>query len=132
MLEFLCGRIYHKVANVRAQAYVTPTAYQWYFILCFLFHTQESTEEVSSGLPFLADLALGLSVLGCTMLHLLYHGPEKSKEEISCEHLLKSKLLQRYNLKEILKFFHMINTGVKIILNFVTTVLFQNRCVSYI
>ncbi|KAJ8312853.1 hypothetical protein KUTeg_010226 [Tegillarca granosa] len=71
----------------------TPDKAMWGFHVTV--RAQESTEEVSSGLPFLADLALGLSVLACTMLHLLYHGPEKSKEEISCEHLLKSKLLQR-------------------------------------
>ena len=57
--------------------------------------SQESPEEVSIGLPFLADLGLGLSVLSCTMLHLLYQGQEKTKEEESCQHLLKSKLLQR-------------------------------------
>jgi len=60
----------------------------WYIL-------QETPEEVSNGLPFLADLGLGLSVLACTMLHLLYQGPEKTKEEESCKHLLKSKLLQR-------------------------------------
>ena len=32
--------------------------------------SQESPEEVSIGLPFLADLGVGLSVLSCTMLHL--------------------------------------------------------------
>ena len=56
---------------------------------------QESTEDASGGMPFLADLALGLSVLACTMLMKLYKGPEKSQEEEQSEHLLKSKLLQR-------------------------------------
>ena len=56
---------------------------------------QEKSEEVSSGLPFLADLALALSVLGCTMLHLLYQGPATSQDEQRCAHLLKSRLLQR-------------------------------------
>jgi E3 ubiquitin-protein ligase HECTD4 len=50
---------------------------------------------VSGGLPFLSDLALSLSVLACTMLALLYNGPEQSEEEIACQHLLRSKLLQR-------------------------------------
>ncbi|XP_013380029.1 probable E3 ubiquitin-protein ligase HECTD4 isoform X2 [Lingula anatina] len=71
----------------------TPDKAMWGFMVTV--RAQESTEEVSSGLPFLADLALGLSVLGCTMLHLLYQGPEKTKDETACEHLLKSKLLQR-------------------------------------
>ncbi|XP_055995500.1 probable E3 ubiquitin-protein ligase HECTD4 isoform X2 [Ostrea edulis] len=71
----------------------TPDKAMWGFLVTV--RAQESTEEVSSGLPFLADLALGLSVLACTMLHLLYKGPETSKEEVSCQHLLKSKLLQR-------------------------------------
>ena len=56
---------------------------------------QEWTEEVAAGLPFLADLALGLSVLSCTMLHLLYQGPQRTSDEDICQHLLKSKLLQR-------------------------------------
>ena len=47
------------------------------------------------GLPFLADLALGLSVLACSMLNMLYQGPETSKDEEKCQHVLKSKLLQR-------------------------------------
>ena len=71
----------------------TPDKAMWGF-LCTV-RAQESTEEVSQGLPFLADLALGLSVLACTMLQLLYQGPEKSKQEASCKHLLRSKLLQR-------------------------------------
>ena len=62
-----------------------------YFNFILFFHPQ-----VSNGLPFLADLALGLSVLACTMLHLLYQGPEKTKDEEICQHLLKTKLLQRY------------------------------------
>ncbi|WAR02868.1 HECD4-like protein [Mya arenaria] len=56
---------------------------------------RETPEEISTGLPFLADLALGLSVLACTMLQLMYQGPEKTRDEDSCQHLLKSKLLQR-------------------------------------
>ncbi|OWF52164.1 E3 ubiquitin-protein ligase HECTD4 [Mizuhopecten yessoensis] len=71
----------------------TPDKAMWGFHVTV--RAQESTEEVSSGLPFLADLALGLSVLACTMLQLLYHGPETSREEGSCAHLLKSKFLQR-------------------------------------
>ncbi|XP_063396384.1 probable E3 ubiquitin-protein ligase HECTD4 [Mytilus trossulus] len=71
----------------------TPDKAMWGF-MCTV-RAQESTEEVSIGLPFLADLALGLSVLACTMLQLLYEGPDKSKQEISCTHLLRSKLLQR-------------------------------------
>lgn len=57
---------------------------------------QESSEDVSGGLPFLADLALGLSVLACSMLRILYNGPEVTKEEEACHDLLCSKLLQRY------------------------------------
>ncbi|XP_077866440.1 putative E3 ubiquitin-protein ligase HECTD4 [Saccoglossus kowalevskii] len=71
----------------------TPDKAMWGFG-CTV-RAQESAEESSSGLPFLADVALGLSVLGCTMLHLLYQGPEKSQDEEVCQHLFKSKLLQR-------------------------------------
>lgn len=60
--------------------------------LCTL---QESSEDVSGGLPFLVDLALGLSVLACSMLRILYNGPEVTKEEEACQELLRSKLLQR-------------------------------------
>ena len=56
---------------------------------------QESSEDVSGGLPFLADLALGLSVLACSMLRILYNGPEVTPEEEACHDLLCSKLLQR-------------------------------------
>nr|KAG5713128.1 hypothetical protein BaRGS_007655 [Batillaria attramentaria] len=55
---------------------------------------KECAEEVSGGLPFLSDLALSLSVLACTMLALLYDGPPISPEESTCQHLLRSKLLQ--------------------------------------
>jgi len=51
---------------------------------------------VSGGLPFLADLALGLSVLACAMLRILYNGPDITREEEACHDLLCSKLLQRY------------------------------------
>lgn len=61
---------------------------------CFSFF-QESSEDVSGGLPFLADLALGLSVLACSMLRILYNGPEVTREEEACHDLLCSKLLQR-------------------------------------
>lgn len=60
-----------------------------------LFCFQESSEDVSGGLPFLADLALGLSVLACSMLRILYNGPEVTREEEACHDLLCSKLLQR-------------------------------------
>ena len=72
----------------------TPDKAMWGFLVTV--RAQESAEEVSQGLPFLADMALGLSVLGCSMLQLLYHGPEKSREEDRCQQLLKSKLLQRW------------------------------------
>ncbi|XP_038054835.1 probable E3 ubiquitin-protein ligase HECTD4 isoform X2 [Patiria miniata] len=71
----------------------TPDKAMWGFA-CTV-RAQESTEDASGGMPFLADLALGLSVLGCTMLRRLYKGPEKSLQEEQSEHLLKSKLLQR-------------------------------------
>lgn len=60
-----------------------------------LFLLQESSEDVSGGLPFLVDLALGLSVLACSMLRILYNGPEITKDEETCQELLRSKLLQR-------------------------------------
>ena len=61
----------------------------------YLLFWQESAEDIGGGLPFLADLTLGLSVVAYTMLSLLYDGLPISKEELVCQHLLKSKLLQR-------------------------------------
>ncbi|CAF93792.1 unnamed protein product [Tetraodon nigroviridis] len=71
----------------------TPDKAMWGFS-CTV-RAQESSEDVSGGLPFLADLALGLSVLACSMLRILYTGPEVTKEEEACHDLLCSKLLQR-------------------------------------
>ncbi|XP_061115937.1 probable E3 ubiquitin-protein ligase HECTD4 isoform X3 [Conger conger] len=71
----------------------TPDKAMWGF--SSTVRAQESSEDVSGGLPFLADLALGLSVLACSMLRILYHGPELTREEETCQDLLCSKLLQR-------------------------------------
>uniref|UniRef100_A0A3B4X5L2 HECT domain-containing protein n=1 Tax=Seriola lalandi dorsalis TaxID=1841481 RepID=A0A3B4X5L2_SERLL len=71
----------------------TPDKAMWGFS-CTV-RAQESSEDVSGGLPFLADLALGLSVLACSMLRILYNGPEVTREEEACHDLLCSKLLQR-------------------------------------
>uniref|UniRef100_A0A3B4BE60 HECT domain-containing protein n=1 Tax=Periophthalmus magnuspinnatus TaxID=409849 RepID=A0A3B4BE60_9GOBI len=71
----------------------TPDKAMWGFS-CTV-RAQESSEDVSGGLPFLADLALGLSVLACSMLRILYNGPEVTREEETCHDLLCSKLLQR-------------------------------------
>ncbi|XP_031704959.1 probable E3 ubiquitin-protein ligase HECTD4 isoform X2 [Anarrhichthys ocellatus] len=71
----------------------TPDKAMWGFS-CTV-RAQESSEDVSGGLPFLADLALGLSVLACSMLRILYNGPEVTREEEACQDLLCSKLLQR-------------------------------------
>ncbi|XP_025090246.1 probable E3 ubiquitin-protein ligase HECTD4 isoform X2 [Pomacea canaliculata] len=71
----------------------TPDKAMW-GMLCTV-RAQECAEEVSGGLAFLADLALSLSVLACTLLALLYDGPPTSPEEEACQHLLRSKLLQR-------------------------------------
>ncbi|XP_069038398.1 probable E3 ubiquitin-protein ligase HECTD4 isoform X3 [Lepisosteus oculatus] len=71
----------------------TPDKAMWGFS-CTV-RAQESSEDVSGGLPFLADLALGLSVLACSMLRILYSGPEITREEEACQDLLCSKLLQR-------------------------------------
>uniref|UniRef100_A0AAY5EYU7 HECT domain-containing protein n=1 Tax=Electrophorus electricus TaxID=8005 RepID=A0AAY5EYU7_ELEEL len=71
----------------------TPDKAMWGFS-CTV-RAQESSEDVSGGLPFLADLALGLSVLACSMLRILYNGPEITREEEACHDLLCSKLLQR-------------------------------------
>ncbi|MEE6503851.1 hypothetical protein FKM82_004993 [Ascaphus truei] len=71
----------------------TPDKAMWGFS-CTV-RAQESSEDVSGGLPFLVDLALGLSVLACSMLRILYNGPDITKEEGSCQDLLRSKLLQR-------------------------------------
>ncbi|XP_055958013.1 probable E3 ubiquitin-protein ligase HECTD4 [Patella vulgata] len=71
----------------------TPDKAMWGFLATV--HAQESVEEVGGGLPFLADLALGLSVLSCMMLQIMFDGPEKTEVEITCQHLFKSKILQR-------------------------------------
>uniref|UniRef100_A0A8C2Q3W7 HECT domain E3 ubiquitin protein ligase 4 n=1 Tax=Cyprinus carpio TaxID=7962 RepID=A0A8C2Q3W7_CYPCA len=71
----------------------TPDKAMWGFS-CTV-RAQESSEDVSGGLPFLADLALGLSVLACAMLRILYKGPDITREEEACHDLLCSKLLQR-------------------------------------
>uniref|UniRef100_A0A8C5PCF1 HECT domain E3 ubiquitin protein ligase 4 n=1 Tax=Leptobrachium leishanense TaxID=445787 RepID=A0A8C5PCF1_9ANUR len=71
----------------------TPDKAMWGF--CCTVRAQESSEDVSGGLPFLVDLALGLSVLACSMLRILYNGPEITREELTCHDLLRSKLLQR-------------------------------------
>uniref|UniRef100_A0A7M4FB26 HECT domain E3 ubiquitin protein ligase 4 n=1 Tax=Crocodylus porosus TaxID=8502 RepID=A0A7M4FB26_CROPO len=71
----------------------TPDKAMWGFA-CTV-RAQESSEDVSGGLPFLVDLALGLSVLACSMLRILYNGPEITKDEETCHELLRSKLLQR-------------------------------------
>ncbi|XP_067256066.1 probable E3 ubiquitin-protein ligase HECTD4 isoform X7 [Chanodichthys erythropterus] len=71
----------------------TPDKAMWGFS-CTV-RAQESSEDVSGGLPFLADLALGLSVLACAMLRILYNGPDITREEEACHDLLCSKLLQR-------------------------------------
>lgn len=92
MLVFICDTatlLKHKT---------TKRSFKWYigeynFLILFF---KESSEDVSGGLPFLADLALGLSVLACSMLRILYTGPEVTKEEEACHDLLCSKLLQRY------------------------------------
>ncbi|XP_048853239.1 probable E3 ubiquitin-protein ligase HECTD4 isoform X2 [Brienomyrus brachyistius] len=72
----------------------TPDKAMWGFS-CTVRAQQESSEDVSGGLPFLADLALGLSVLACSMLRILYNGPDVTREEVACQDLLCSKLLQR-------------------------------------
>ncbi|XP_074868487.1 putative E3 ubiquitin-protein ligase HECTD4 isoform X2 [Carettochelys insculpta] len=71
----------------------TPDKAMWGFA-CTV-RAQESSEDVSGGLPFLVDLALGLSVLACSMLRILYNGPEITNDEETCQELLRSKLLQR-------------------------------------
>ncbi|XP_045441577.1 probable E3 ubiquitin-protein ligase HECTD4 isoform X11 [Pipistrellus kuhlii] len=72
----------------------TPDKAMWGFA-CTV-RAQESSEDVSGGLPFLVDLALGLSVLACSMLRILYNGPEITREEEACQELLRSKLLQSF------------------------------------
>lgn len=71
----------------------TPDKAMWGFA-CTI-RAQESAEEITPGLPFLSDLALGLSVLVCTELAILYHGAPPSQDELDCQHLLRSKMLQR-------------------------------------
>ena len=73
----------------------TPDKAMWGFLVTVRAREAADDPPGRSGLPFLADLALSLSVLACTMLHLLYQGPELSKDEEKCHHVLHSKLLQR-------------------------------------
>ena len=51
--------------------------------------------QVTPGLPFLCDLALGLSCVVATQMSLLYHGGPQTQDEVQSQHLLSSKLLQR-------------------------------------
>lgn len=72
----------------------TPDKAMWGFLMTV--RGREPPDDLTiAGLPFVADLALGLSVLACTMLHLLYQGPEMSKDEQRCQHVLSAKLLHR-------------------------------------
>ncbi|XP_076346000.1 putative E3 ubiquitin-protein ligase HECTD4 isoform X3 [Tachypleus tridentatus] len=73
--------------------HTSPDSAMWGFLVTV--RAQESAEEVTGGLPFLADLALGLSVVACTMLQLLYQGEPLSAEDEECKHLLQSTVLQR-------------------------------------
>ncbi|XP_041456057.1 probable E3 ubiquitin-protein ligase HECTD4 isoform X4 [Lytechinus variegatus] len=71
----------------------TPDKALWGFS-CTV-RAQESSEDCTSGLPFVADLALGLTVLGSSLLKVLYEGPEVTGAEERCHALLSSKMIQR-------------------------------------
>ncbi|XP_071497133.1 probable E3 ubiquitin-protein ligase HECTD4 [Diadema antillarum] len=71
----------------------TPDKALWGFS-CTV-RAQESTEDCTSGLPFIADLALGLTVLGSSLLGILYEGPKVTGAEERCHALLSSRLMQR-------------------------------------
>uniref|UniRef100_T1J2Q6 HECT domain-containing protein n=1 Tax=Strigamia maritima TaxID=126957 RepID=T1J2Q6_STRMM len=70
----------------------TPDKAMWGFLITV--RAQESPEEMSNGLPFLADLALGLSIVSTKLLEILFRGPFISIDEIACSSLLHSHLLQ--------------------------------------
>lgn len=59
------------------------------------FSFQEYKEEPST-LLFFDDLYLSLSLLTHSLLKVRYQGPENTEAEDACQHLLDSKLLQRW------------------------------------
>ncbi|XP_033101041.1 probable E3 ubiquitin-protein ligase HECTD4 [Anneissia japonica] len=71
----------------------TPDKALWGFSCMVRAH--ESSELPSNHLPFVVDIALGLAVLTCTHLHVLYDGPKENQNEKECQHILSSKILQR-------------------------------------
>ncbi|XP_071946536.1 probable E3 ubiquitin-protein ligase HECTD4 isoform X2 [Antedon mediterranea] len=71
----------------------TPDKALWGFSCMVRAH--ESSELPSNHLPFIVDIALGLAVLTCTHLHVLYDGPKETKHEKQCQHILNSKILRR-------------------------------------
>eukprot|EP00092_Neocalanus_flemingeri_P030552 GFUD01033172.1.p1 GENE.GFUD01033172.1~~GFUD01033172.1.p1 ORF type:complete len:4225 (-),score=861.78 GFUD01033172.1:307-12981(-) len=70
----------------------TPDKAMWGFKISVRAQEQEDSSTI---LPFMADLSLTLSALVCSNLEVLYGGRDLVKEELNCEHLLQSKLLQR-------------------------------------
>ncbi|GAB6029828.1 putative E3 ubiquitin-protein ligase HTD4 [Chamberlinius hualienensis] len=71
----------------------TPDKAMWGFLVTV--RAQESMENLANGLPFVTDLALGLTVLASDILQLLYKGPALAPEEINSDILLKSRFMQR-------------------------------------
>lgn len=71
----------------------TPDSALWGFAITV--NAQENSEDLTSGLPFLIDITLGLSELCCSMIKILYSGPAKTSAETLCHRLLQSELLQR-------------------------------------
>lgn len=72
----------------------TPDRALWGFSLTV--RPQEMAESGSNGLPFLLDIHLSLSSVCCSLIGQLFNGAPPSKEEIECEQIMESNLLQRY------------------------------------
>ena len=71
----------------------TPDKAMWGFA-CTI-RPQELAEDGSNGLPFLLDLLLSLSSVNCSLIGQLFTGAPPTKQEVSCEAVMESALLQR-------------------------------------
>lgn len=72
----------------------TPDKACWGFA-CTVRAQETLDGSEGTGLPFMADLALGLSVLSCSLIQILYDGPALSADEESCQDLFTHRLMQR-------------------------------------
>jgi E3 ubiquitin-protein ligase HECTD4 len=72
----------------------TPDRACWGFA-CTVRAQETLDEGEGTGLPFMADLALSLSVLSCSLIQILYDGPAQSTDEESCQDMFEHQLMHR-------------------------------------